>query len=349
MNKKVLSCVMLIITLGISIFGIVNINDKKIYKNLKSTDTILNTNALTMMYETDYQSGEYQVSSESTWPQDGYVFNETLSSCENGGTLTWNSETNRVVMQANTSDKCYVYFDKLANTFEFKISNMIYKAEEEMTWSDWIGSKYNTYEGDPLSVSGPFVAIASGERRSYISLNEKYVLSSDLVLENVNYDYTYENPFVFSLPLYNEEYFSLEQINEAYPETLINENEFIRLMYDYFPSIEELLNYNITIEQFIMEVRPELLNVIDDIGSYQILNTPVYLTNYNLYHQLDLICPIVSATQMPTAIIVYSMDTWNIISEFDIDKENYIISLFLEEYSDIFYEEFVLLFIYKEI
>ena len=280
MNKKVLSCVMLIITLGISIFGIVNINDKKIYKNLKSTDTILNTNALTMMYETDYRSGEYQVSSESTWPQDGYVFNETLSSCENGGTLTWNSETNRVVMQANTSDKCYVYFDKLANTFEFKISNMIYKAEEEMTWSDWIGSKYNTYEGDPLSVSGPFVAIASGEIRSYISLNEKYVLSSDLVLENVNYDYTYENPFLFSLPLYNEEYFSLEQINEAYPETLIEENEFIRLMYDYFPSIEELLNYNITIEQFIMEVRPELLNVIDDIGSYQILNTPVYLTNY---------------------------------------------------------------------
>ena len=29
MNKKVLSCVMLIITLGISIFGIVNINNKK--------------------------------------------------------------------------------------------------------------------------------------------------------------------------------------------------------------------------------------------------------------------------------------------------------------------------------
>ena len=136
---------------------------------------------------------------------------------------------------------------------------------------------YNTYGGEPLSVSGPFVAIVSGERRSYISLNEKYVLSSDLVLENVNYDYTYENPFVFSLPLYNEEYFSLEQINEAYPETLINENEFIRLMYDYFPSIEELLNYNITIEQFIMEVRPELLNVIDDIGSYQILNTPQLL------------------------------------------------------------------------
>ena len=112
MNKKVLSCGMLIITLGISIFGIVNINDKKIYKNLKSTDTILNTNALTMMYETDYQSGEYQVSSDTTWPQDGYIFNETLSRCENGGTLTWNSETNKVVMQTNSSDRCYVYFDK---------------------------------------------------------------------------------------------------------------------------------------------------------------------------------------------------------------------------------------------
>ena len=65
-----------------------------------------------MMYETEANSGEYQVSSDTTWPQDGYIFNEQLSGCENGGTLLWNSETKRVVMQTTSSDKCYVYFDK---------------------------------------------------------------------------------------------------------------------------------------------------------------------------------------------------------------------------------------------
>ena len=85
--------------------------DNKIIYTDKKSNQIINTNALTMMYETEADSGEYQVSSDTIWPHDGYTFNETLSRCENGGTLTWNSETNRVVMQANTSDKCYVYFD----------------------------------------------------------------------------------------------------------------------------------------------------------------------------------------------------------------------------------------------
>ncbi|HIS11878.1 MAG TPA: hypothetical protein IAB40_02075 [Candidatus Onthocola stercoravium] len=58
-----------------------------------------------MMYETEANSGEYQVSSDTTWPQDGYIFNEQLSGCENGGTLLWNSETKRVVMQTTSSDK----------------------------------------------------------------------------------------------------------------------------------------------------------------------------------------------------------------------------------------------------
>lgn len=79
------------------------VNDKQSFK----TDT----NVLTMMYETAEGSGEYVVASDTTWPQDGYTFNEQLSSCENGGTLTWDDENKRVLMQANVSDKCYVYFD----------------------------------------------------------------------------------------------------------------------------------------------------------------------------------------------------------------------------------------------
>ncbi len=65
----------------------------------------MNINALTMMYETSPDSGEYQVSSDVTWAQEGYVFNSVLSKCENGGVLSWNDETKRVIMSSNTSDK----------------------------------------------------------------------------------------------------------------------------------------------------------------------------------------------------------------------------------------------------
>ena len=71
----------------------------------------VNTNALTMMYETASGSGEYTVASDNTWPREGYTFNERLSGCENGSSLTWDDENKRVIMQANVSDRCYVYFD----------------------------------------------------------------------------------------------------------------------------------------------------------------------------------------------------------------------------------------------
>ena len=82
----------------------------------------MNTNALTMMLETGAGSGEYTVASDNTWPQDGYVFNERLSACENGSALTWDDTTKRVIVEANTVEKCYIYFDvekpTLASTIE---------------------------------------------------------------------------------------------------------------------------------------------------------------------------------------------------------------------------------------
>ena len=114
MKKKYLIIsisILLVLTTCLYVF-ISDNNEKLIISSEENNKNILNTNALTMMYETGYQSGEYQVSSDTSWPQNGYIFNETLSRCENGGTLTWNSETNKVVMQTNSSDRCYVYFDK---------------------------------------------------------------------------------------------------------------------------------------------------------------------------------------------------------------------------------------------
>ena len=64
-----------------------------------------------MMYETGPGTGEYSESKSSLWPESGYIFNDTLSGCENGGELSWNDETKAVILNSNSSDACYVYFD----------------------------------------------------------------------------------------------------------------------------------------------------------------------------------------------------------------------------------------------
>ena len=70
-----------------------------------------NNNMLSMMIESNAESGQYEMTTSSRWPTDGYVFNSELSKCENGGTLSWNDESKQVVFNGNISDKCYIYFD----------------------------------------------------------------------------------------------------------------------------------------------------------------------------------------------------------------------------------------------
>ena len=69
----------------------------------------VNKKTISMMLETD--NGNYEKSTSSNWPTEGYVFNSELSRCENGGELSWDEENKKVIMTNNTSDKCYVYFD----------------------------------------------------------------------------------------------------------------------------------------------------------------------------------------------------------------------------------------------
>ena len=71
-----------------------------------------NNNTISMMLETDTNSKTYIQSTDSTWPTDGYVFNEEMSKCEQGSKLSWDDTNKKVVMEGNTSDKCYVFFDK---------------------------------------------------------------------------------------------------------------------------------------------------------------------------------------------------------------------------------------------
>ncbi len=85
--------------------------EKEVVEDTKSK---VNKNGfLTLMLEQD--DGSYQKSSTSTWPKTGYIFNDVLSNCENGGKLIWNDELKTITLKTNKTDKCYVYFDKYIN------------------------------------------------------------------------------------------------------------------------------------------------------------------------------------------------------------------------------------------
>ena len=83
-------------------------NEKNIIKSKEEEKEIVNSNMLTLMYETEVGSKEYVATKDNAWPEEGYIFNKTLSGCENGGELEYNSQNNTVNLLTNKSDN----FDK---------------------------------------------------------------------------------------------------------------------------------------------------------------------------------------------------------------------------------------------
>ena len=142
MKKRIMLSGILFIIIIISVLVYFNKNNndlENVLQNKKYNETI------SMMLETASGSGEYEKTTASGWPTDGYIFNTELSKCENGSTLSWDAENNKVVMSGNTSDKCYVYFVKV-NIIPFTINGTEYNAVEGMTWGEWINSDYNVEE-----------------------------------------------------------------------------------------------------------------------------------------------------------------------------------------------------------
>ena len=82
-------------------------SDNEIVNNSKRE--VNNNNFLTFMIE--QEDGSYLESTSNTWPGEGYIFNENLSVCENGGELSWNEELGAVNLRTNIADRCFVYFD----------------------------------------------------------------------------------------------------------------------------------------------------------------------------------------------------------------------------------------------
>ena len=105
----------LLVVLGIILVGSFSFylfkgykKDTVVYENNKIKPS---SSGIAMMLETSAGSGNYEMTTRSEWPTEGYVFNANLSKCENGSELSWDNENKKVLMSGNKSDKCYVYFD----------------------------------------------------------------------------------------------------------------------------------------------------------------------------------------------------------------------------------------------
>lgn len=104
-----------------------------IYKNnynkevLDNKDNVMTTDKLSgiaIMLETSAGSGKYNISTTGTFPESGYEFNKLKSGCENGGTLSYNEETRKVILKSNISDKCYIYFDLVPPDVSVAVNNL---------------------------------------------------------------------------------------------------------------------------------------------------------------------------------------------------------------------------------
>ena len=114
MKKVVKKIALLLIVFGIGVgVTLLYTNNKfKVYEEENPKQIKKHVDTISMMLETEAGSGNYEMTTASSWPTEGYVFNPTLSKCENGSELSWDDTNKSVVMSGNVSDKCYVYFDK---------------------------------------------------------------------------------------------------------------------------------------------------------------------------------------------------------------------------------------------
>ena len=117
MKKIILSIISIFIIITILV-----VDNSKVINKEDNNKIKVNNNLLSMMLETKAGSGKYEMTTSSSWPTDGYVFNSELSKCENGSTLSWDDANKQVVFNGNVTDKCYVFFDKGFTLTSFVIS-----------------------------------------------------------------------------------------------------------------------------------------------------------------------------------------------------------------------------------
>ena len=110
--KKINALIMTLLIISNAYFMYNNYYLKKGVLSCNENIKINKNNMLSMMLETDANSKTYIQSTDNKWPTNGYVFNEQMSKCEQGSKLKWDDNNQKVIMEGNVSDKCYVFFDK---------------------------------------------------------------------------------------------------------------------------------------------------------------------------------------------------------------------------------------------
>ena len=252
MNKKVLFLSIILLTLcliTIVIFNSMSNDENNIIFNINKDEQVISGNMITMMYETEAGSGEYTETLDNTWPETGYIFNESLSGCENGGELEYNSGNNTVNLLSNSSDRCYVYFDKY-----------------DGVWIDNISITNVTGSSVTLDVS------ATSENGNittyYYSLNDnEYVSTSSnpIVIENLN-----------QLTEYNIKIYAIDNTGASSNIYELN----VSTVEDIKPEINYVLVNDITTNSISISVNSE-----NDITNYyySINNNNYVSSNNNTY------------------------------------------------------------------
>ena len=125
MKKKIIAVFSVFIAIILVLVIIVYNNSYKndVYVENKTNNKNQVPGLISLMLETKAGSGIYNLSPDGIVPAKGYKLNTEKSGCENGGTLSYNETTKKVIVKTNISDKCYAYFDALNSDVMINISN----------------------------------------------------------------------------------------------------------------------------------------------------------------------------------------------------------------------------------
>ena len=125
MKKKIIAVFSIFIAIILVLVIIVYNNSYKndVYVENKTNNKNKVPGLISLMLETKFGSGIYNVSPDGIVPAKGYELNTEKSGCENGGTISYNETTKKIIVKTNISDKCYAYFDVLSPDVTLAITN----------------------------------------------------------------------------------------------------------------------------------------------------------------------------------------------------------------------------------
>ena len=101
-KNKILTIVLIILIIGFVVEKI-NVNKTDVYEEQNKSSIKKNKNTLSMNLEQTAGAGDYKTVTQSEWPTEGYKFNEELSRCENGSTLSWDDTKKVLVVSCKMS------------------------------------------------------------------------------------------------------------------------------------------------------------------------------------------------------------------------------------------------------